>query len=96
MILLIEIHCIKKEGNFVTEITGMVAPTSSDGIPTRQTLKAIDQPWDLHWRHPDVGTLPIAQGTAIDSHTGNGIKYFLFADPGSPSHNLLEKLQLCE
>ena len=92
MIVFLQINYVKKEGNFVTEITGMVRAQSSDEKPKQQTLKAIDQPWDVHWRHPKFGDKLIKQGTVIDPHTKKETKYFLVVDPNNPSHNLLEDL----
>lgn len=96
MILLLQINCIKRDGNFVTEITGLVAPQSSDKQPESRTLRAIDQPFDIRWRRPNVGDAQISIGETIKQHTQIKIKYFLVPDPSNPSKNLLENLPLCK
>ena len=93
--LLLKIKCVKKEGNFVTEITGMIAPDASDRQPEQRILRATDQPWDVHWRHPRFGDILIGQGTFTEPHTNRETKYFVALEPPNLTHNLLEDFSNC-
>lgn len=91
MVILLQIDCIKKQTgtNLIIEITGKVKSQTSGEPPTQQTLKAIDQPYDLHWIHPTLGNILIAH------YMMNNTECFLASDPNDTRHNLLEDLPNC-
>lgn len=96
LIKLTKIECIKKEDNFVTEILGIVAPTSSDGKPTQKLLKAKEHPFDLWLKLPDGKEEMIHIETYVNNHTSKQTAYFRLTEPITQNRHYLEQFQVCK
>lgn len=92
MVIFLQIDCVKKQvgSSLILEITGLVKSQSSSEPPTQQTLKAIDQPYNVHWIHPTFGNVLIAH------YTMNNTKCFVASPLNDARRNLLAELPNCE
>ena len=95
MTKLIQIACIKKDGTFVTEISGVVA-NPTDGKPIPKLFKASERPPDLWFRFQNGKEDMIVTQTYLDNRTGKKISHFILADPDKRLKNYLEKFQSCK
>lgn len=95
MAKLIQIVCIKKDGTFITEISGAVA-NPTDGKPVQKLFKASERPSDLWFKFPNGKEDLIVIQTYLDNRTGKKVSYFILVDPDKRVKNYLEKFQVCK
>ena len=95
MVKLTKIECVKKEGNFITEIFGVVEnPTG--GKPTSKLFNAIERPTDLWFRFPNKKEEIILVQTYLDNRTGKKTSHFILMDPEKRGKNYLEQFPICK
>ncbi|MDC8451863.1 MAG: hypothetical protein LV477_03000 [Candidatus Nitrosotalea sp.] len=95
MAKLIQIMCVKKDGTFITEISGTVA-NPTDGKPVPKLFEASERPADLWFRFQNGKEDMIVVQTYLDNRTGKKISHFILADPDKRIKNYLEKFQPCK
>ncbi|MGI0017155.1 MAG: hypothetical protein ACREA1_00435 [Nitrosotalea sp.] len=95
MIKLIKIECIKKDGNFITEISGTVA-NPTDGKPVPKLFRAMERPSDLWFRFPNGKEDLIVIQAYLDNRTGKKMPHFILIDPAKHGKNYLEQFQICK
>ena len=92
---LIKIECVKKDGNFITEISGIVA-NPTDGKPVQKLFRAMERPSDLWFKFPNGKEDMIVIQTYLDNRTGKKIPNFILIDPAKHGKNYLEQFQVCK
>lgn len=95
MIKLTKIECVKKDGNFITEISGAVV-NPTDGRPVQKVFRATERPFDLWFRFPNGKEDLIVIQTYLDNRTGKKIPHFILIDPTKHGKNYLEQFQICK
>lgn len=95
MVKLIQIACIKKDGTFITEISGAFA-NPTDGKPVQKLFKASERPPDLWFRFPNGKEDMIIIQTYLDNRTGKKVSHFVLVDPDKRVKNYLELFQTCK
>lgn len=95
MIKLIKIDCVKKDGNFITEISAVVA-NPTDGKPVQKLFRAMERPSDLWFKFPNGKEDMIVIQAYLDNRTGKKIPHFILIDPSKHGKNYLEQFPICK
>lgn len=95
MVKLIKVECIKKDGNYITEIFGIIA-NPLDGKPVPKLFRAAERPMDLWFKFPNGKENMIVIQTYLDKRTGKKISHFILTESTNHGKNYLEQFQVCK
>jgi hypothetical protein len=89
MVVFTKINCVQRSNGLIIAFNGIAAPSSSDGIPSEKTVRAIDELQGvMHYRLPDQ------KEKIIQYYNMNGTNCFLI-ESKNPGENLLDEFPDC-